>query len=186
MDDDECIKIYKDEILHEMLSNKSGNYELFGYSFHGLFVDIFLSYDVQIENNDEPYSFGLFIYCESGTNNDEKDLLLFTQIFLSKTVEENINGILKFLLHEFRQSFTYSKILDEIVLNDNKIYKEKRKIARIKLMENVEIDKCCVCYDYNNIYTSCCHNLCRVCIFSILRNAKGEEMPKCPMCRTVI
>jgi hypothetical protein len=51
----------------------------------------------------------------------------------------------------------------ETVKND-----EKNMIADSILCNNPVIDKCCVCYDVNSIYTTCQHNLCRICFYKIL------------------
>ena len=184
MEKEECLQIYKDNLLEiiDADSESAGNYELCGYSFHGLFVDLVISYHKDKEF-DEPYSFCLYVYCDSNTNNCEKDLLLFTQIFVSNSIETNVMEILKFLMYEFRQSFTYSKLLDEIIRVETMIIAEKRKMARILLVEDGKIEKCCVCYDYNYIYTSCGHYLCRICMVSMISNVKGNDILKCPMCR---
>ena len=180
MEDEECIKIYKECINDIMMSDKSGNYELFGYAFNGIFIDLYINYDIE-KDDDEMYSFCMYAYC----NSEKKNLLLFTQIFIADSVESNINEILRFLMYEFRQNFIYSKMLDEIIRIELQESFEKRKMARIKLVDNGILEKCCVCYEYNNIYTICKHNLCRVCMVSISSNSISENVI-CPMCRSEI
>jgi len=56
---------------------------------------------------------------------------------------------------------------------------EKNMIADSILCKYPKTDKCCVCYDVNSLYTSCEHNLCRICYYKI-------DSKKCPVCRTNI
>ena len=56
---------------------------------------------------------------------------------------------------------------------------EKNMIADSILCNHPKLDKCCVCYDVNTIYTKCDHNLCRKCYYKI-------DNKKCPVCRTSI
>ena len=51
----------------------------------------------------------------------------------------------------------------------------------IPLVNNLEQDKCCVCFEPTNEQTKCKHAICRSCLDKIYCTHQSES--KCPMCR---
>jgi hypothetical protein len=52
--------------------------------------------------------------------------------------------------------------------------------------ENNTKEECCVCFEKNEVKTSCKHNLCRPCHSKLEWNEEEDEDEKfklCPMCR---
>jgi hypothetical protein len=91
----------------------------------------------------------------------------------------DIKSAIKFLLCDLRKKYTYSKVFDTITLKETVDDDERNMIADSILCNQPKIDKCCVCYDVNLLYTKCDHNLCRICYYK-------NENRKCPVCRTNI
>jgi len=160
--------------INQKLSIKELTIEKF--TFHGLNLSVniinsditvilFFTYD---------YSIDLSI-SESSRN------LIFRQEFKNYNSKE----ITKFLF-DFRKKYKYSKILDMIEKKELIEIKEKENIVTTRFFEEKEIDECCVCYEKNNVLTSCEHNLCRTCFEKLTCNIDYDDMIKlkeCPYCR---
>ena len=77
----------------------------------------------------------------------------------------------------FREKYTYSKLVDDIILK-----KEQKEIEEIEKCNNYICNKnkyeCCVCFDEMSRFckTPCDHYICRMCINKL-------KPKKCPMCR---
>lgn len=182
--DEECIEIYKNNVL-QLFNENIDHYDLVGYNFNGLTIDIVIYIDAEIDS--EGYSFcsmNCFVYDNhfllSGTILYEKKSL-FEKEFCGLDIDEIITNIFKFLLHDFRKKFCYSKIIDEIVPIDSKKEVEKRKMAKLKLLDDKILENCCVCFEYNIFSTKCNHNVCRKCIEDII--SKNADNSRCPLCR---
>lgn len=94
-----------------------------------------------------------------------------------KKFENDLNFVLK-LIYNYHFELVYSKILDKMVEINNKSEDEELCLAENFFCHRKDIETCVVCYEQNIVYTSCKHNLCRVCF---------EDLPekRCPICRYV-
>jgi hypothetical protein len=193
---DECIQIYKDEILEEY-NNGESEYVINDFNFNGMRVTchIYFYQDINEDNDDaEELCFSVYFFIK------EKDI--FSNGNINLTVEFNeiqklffkefrdeinncgdlIERILKFLLFDFRQKHIYSKIKDEIIPIETKDVIEKKQIAKYILVDNYYIENCCVCLENNVNYTKCKHNLCRLCKINIINTGVNKC---CPICRNI-
>ena len=176
---------YKNNILDSFNSDLE-HYDLLGYDFDGIPLDIIIYFENE-KDSDENYYF--FINCYVYDNKSfingilsQRTTSLFTKEFHGYLVEDIIVDILKFLLYDFRKKFCYSKIIDEIVSIDIKKDFEKRRMTRLRLIENkTSFENCCVCFESNVINTKCNHNVCRKCIISII--TQNSYSASCPLCR---
>lgn len=96
-----------------------------------------------------------------------------------------IEDIIVFFLN-FRRKYTYSKILDEIILKSEIVQKEKMSFFFFKESDPFRETTCCVCADDNLIFTKCNHNLCRICFSSLQSENNDEFSRKCPLCRELL
>lgn len=193
---DECIQIYKDEIL-EKYNNGESEYVITDFNFNGMRItcNIYFYQDINEDNdNAEELCFTVYFFV------NEKDI--FSNGNINLTVEFNeiqklffkefrdeinncgdlIERILKFLLFDFRQKYIYSKIIDEIIPIETKDIIEKKQIAKYILVDNYFIENCCVCLENNVNYTKCKHNLCRLCKINIINTGANKC---CPICRNI-
>ena len=181
--DDECIEIYKNNIL-DSFTNSKEHYDLQGYNFHDIPVDIVIYFENEKDDDDNYYFFlNCFVYDNKELDNGfiiQHNINLFNKEFNGKDPEETIVNILKFLLHDFRKNYYYSKIIDEIIELENKTVAEKTRMARLKLVDNKNLEACCVCYELNILLTKCNHNVCRKCIIVICNKVSNST---CPLCR---
>ena len=185
--DDECIDIYKNNIL-ESFNNDCEHYDLSGYDFEGMPIDIIIYFENEKDDDGNYYFFiTCYVYDNQLLSNGillQRNITLFTKEFCSSNLDEIIINILKFLLYDFRTQFSYSKIIDEIIYSEDKKDLEKKRMARLKLIENKTLESCCVCFEYNTVNTKCNHNVCRKCITNIIK--KNSDNPSCPLCRQAI
>jgi len=185
--DEECLEIYKNNIL-DSFNSDFDHYDLSGYNFDGIPIDIVIYFDNE-KDLEENYNFFIncYVYDIQSLINGvllQRNVTLFTKEFYGSDIEHIIISILKFLLYDFRKKFCYSKIIDEIVSNDLKKDGERRRMARLKLIENKALENCCVCFEYNIINTKCNHNVCRKCIINIIK--RNFESSSCPLCRELL
>ena len=154
--------------------NDDPNYCIYGYKFNDMVIDIKINKNktehiYYIETYSLPYHYhDMFsdTYDDTYIDNDFKSF-------------KSIESAIKFLLCDLRKNYIYSKVFNIITSKDTVKDDEKQMIADCILCNNPRIDKCCVCYDVNSIYTICEHNLCRICYYKI-------ETKKCPVCREII
>ena len=183
--DEECLEIYKNNILESFNNDCCDHYDLIGYNFEGIPIDVIIYFESEKDDDGNYYFFiTCYVYDNQALLNGillQRNITLFTKEFVGSTVEDVIINILKFLLYDFRLKFCYSKIIDEIVYNDNKKDLEKRRLSKFKLIDNKILDNCCVCFEQNVVNTKCNHNVCRKCTVSIF--TKNSENPTCPLCR---
>lgn len=194
---DECIKIYKDEII-EKYNDGESEYVINDFNFNGMRITCNIYFYREInqedEDNEEQLCFTVYFFV------NEKDI--FSNENVNLTVEFNsikklfsrefrdeinnsvevIESILKFLLFDFRHKHVYSKITDEILPVENKEMIEKKQIAKYILVDNYFIENCCVCMENNVHYTKCKHNLCRLCKITIINSSVNKC---CPICRNI-
>jgi hypothetical protein len=157
------------------------------------------------ENSYRPISYNIYNY----RHNDNLRLDIFTDIFkkkisvfiniftetlITKTYYFNQDNMLDIFceyiefVYNLKKNYTYSKILDTLILND-KFLNEEKKIISLTFIKHDIIDDCCVCMDKNTVLTKCGHNLCRVCHSKILFEGnirKKQHELSCPMCRECI
>ena len=120
---------------------------------------------------------------------------LFTEILLTKNFTFNDDNMLNIFsevidyIYNIRKQYTYSKLLDTLILNDN-FLKEERRIKSLMFIKDETFDECCVCMEKNTVLTNCGHNLCRSCHSQILFKNKiinnKQHQFSCPMCRQCI
>jgi len=154
--------------------NDEPNYCIYGYKFNDMIIDIKINknkteYIYYIETYSLPYHYHDMF---SDTYDD-------TYIDNDFEAFKSIESAIKFLLCDLRKNYIYSKVFNIITSKDTVKDDEKQMIADCILCNNPRIDKCCVCYDVNSIYTICEHNLCRICYYKI-------DTKKCPVCREII
>lgn len=185
--DDECIEIYKNNIL-DAFNSDFDHYDLSGYNFDEIPIDIVIYFDNEKDSDENYYFFiNCYVYDNQSLINGvllQRNVTLFTKEFYGSDIENIITSILKFLLYEFRTKFCYSKIIDEIISNDLKKDGERRRMARLKLIENKPLENCCVCFECNIINTKCNHNVCRKCTISIIKRHLDNAC--CPLCRELL
>lgn len=161
------------DIFCEKFKNNP-NYCIYGYKFNDMLIDIKINNNktndtYYVETYSSPYHYyDMFSMTYDDTYIDN-DFDIFT----------SIECAIKFLLCDLRQKYIYSKVFNTITIKDTVKDDEKQMIADCILCNNPRIDKCCVCYDVNSIYTICEHNLCRLCYYKI-------DNKKCPICRETI
>lgn len=114
---------------------------------------------------------------------------MFTKVF--KDIEE----LLTFVMFQFRDTFTYSKVTDTIENKEDIVLSEKVAVATEYLTtyynnetEFQENNMCCACLDFTLTKTKCNHGLCRFCYDKIIPSNKDTEMDlcfckHCPLCR---
>ena len=95
--------------------------------------------------------------------------------------EEKIVDFFK-IIYNLNSDYTYSKIVDKLVLNSEKHDLENEILAKSFLKHSM-INECSVCNEQNSILTKCNHNLCRICHFKIKRLI---ICPLCPICRSCL
>ena len=162
------------KVINEKVITQQLNIEKFK------FYDLNLSLTI-IHSDIVVILFFIYDYSEDLSITDSSKTLIFRQEFKNYNSKE----ITKFLF-EFRKKYRYSKILDTIEKKEFIEIKEKENIAITRFFEEKEIDECCVCYEKNNVLTSCNHNLCRYCFENLNCNIDYDEMIKlkeCPCCR---
>ena len=113
-----------------------------------------------------------------------KDLLIDNFFLNDENKHDKIKEYIKFI-YDIKNNYSYSKILDCLILKDKQDSEESIMIAKMFIAHNT-ITNCCVCMEKNIVMTKCMHNLCRTCDSEILKKAKLYNGPyvKCPMCRT--
>lgn len=183
MNNDECIDIISKDIFEKYNLNSNGEYHFLEYDFNDLMLNIIIFFDDMIDTSDETYTFILssVIYT---TKFYEKHHVVLHKEFSNYDIELIIKEIVSFLYLEFRQKFKYSKIMDEIIEKKNADELEKFYLAKHKLLKNKDMEKCCVCYDLNSNLTSCKHNLCLLCYFTMKKQFISAI--QCPICRGII
>ena len=150
---------------------KNPNFCIYGYKFDDMILDIRFNYNhvrkqYHVETYSDPYEY-------FDAKSDRYDnTYLDNDFYLFNSIEDSI----KFLLCDMRKKYVYSKIFDTITLKENIEGEERYMIADSILCDNPRLDKCCVCYEPNKLYTKCEHNLCRVCYYK-------NENNLCPICR---
>jgi hypothetical protein len=154
---------------------KNPKFVLYGYKFHDMIIDIKLNF---IKNDNKYY---IEIYSMPYSYHDMFSTT-YDNTYINNDLDrfDSIEDIVKFLLCDFRQNYVYSKVFDMITSTETVKDDEKNMIADSIICNNPKIDKCCVCYDVNSLYTICEHNLCRICYYNIGINTK------CPICRKII
>lgn len=124
-------------------------------------------------------------------NNKDDDNIYNTDILAHKiyptSVESDtmVNYLSDFLTN-FRNEYTFSKVLDKLILKKNKEEEEKVNLFLFSDADPYKETSCCVCNDISLTFTSCDHNLCRICFSSIeTENENGciGFWKKCPICR---
>lgn len=100
-----------------------------------------------------------------------------------ESLDDKIKEFIEFL-YNLKFSYSYSKIVDSLLLNDLFHKEEKKALAKL-FIKHDSIEECCVCMEKNTIFTRCKHNLCRICLDKLNKNNKSEHLP-CPMCRKCI
>lgn len=169
--------IMSNAVIIDIFSEKfksNPKYCIYGYKFNEMLIDI------KINNNKtddtyyvETYSLPYHYYDMFSDTYDD------TYVDNDFDIFKSIEDVIKFLLCDLRQKYIYSKVFNTITLEDTVKDDEKHMIADSILCNNPRIDKCCVCYDVNSIYTICQHNLCRLCYYKI-------DIKNCPICREII
>lgn len=185
---DKSVEIIKDKILglydEEIFSNNEDfiEYNFIDYDFiydinNTLKIDIFckffrnrfvlngVNYNYS-ENEDESYNHLLNIVMLSINDNNREDKLI---IFL-KTI------------YNLNTDYVYSKIVDKLIIKDERDDIENEIIAKM-FLKHTEINDCSVCTEPNNVLTKCNHNLCRLCFQKI---KKLISCPLCPICRACL
>ena len=183
IDDDDIINLIVEDYTH----NKSKNFIIQDYEFNDITINIELTKHPNW--NTFIFRFWILNYLDKSF---EYETILLNIIEDEKEVLKNINNIVAFLLHDFRDTYCYSKLLDEI--HPKKLVKEKERltIAYIKLCKNKLPDTCCVCMEYNKVLTKCNHNVCRICyknlktIYTDTCYEDELECKECPLCRRPI
>lgn len=187
MDDRECIEIFTRLILEQYNEDPNNEYAIYEYNLNDINVDVFIYFDDDGDINSY-YNFVLSAVSRKTNSSsllyESKGKVLFCKEFYSENAESNIDKIVRFLLKDFRQKYKYSKILDDVVEINEIEENEKIYIAKLKLVDNKTIEKCCVCYEFNSHYTQCKHNLCRICLSNIAKTSKTIIL--CPICRAII
>jgi len=167
--------IMSNTVIIDIFSEKfksNPKYCIYGYKFNEMLIDI------KINNNKTDDTYYVEIYSLPYHYYDmfsDDDTYVDNDFDIFKSIED----VIKFLLCDLRQKYIYSKVFNTIRLEDTLKDDEKQMIADSILCNNPRIDKCCVCYDVNSIYTICQHNLCRLCYYKI-------DIKKCPICREII
>lgn len=187
--DDEMKEIIKDDIktyLDDTIKNKKhGLYSFDDFNFHDLTISMYITHSCINDDNN------ISLICKS--NCLYLEYINFATLFHKKFKTTEIDILIDFILN-FRKNYTYSKISDKILNNKLLSNLDKKKIAIYKFTKNKDVEKCCVCYDYNTLFTKCKHNLCRCCYQNIKFELEEEivEMEDienyklCPMCRSKI
>ena len=173
----EMYEIIKDEIINDQKNNSF--YFLENFNFCDLNINIILLYAKKPD--DEYYEMN----CRTINYSDPcyNKLLYHTRFH-----KDNLIDMINFLF-SFRKKFAYSKIVDKIVSKDLFETEEKKCIALINFTTEKEVEKCCVCLDYNTVLTMCNHNLCRICYHKIKNEIEDDEDSDyltykiCPLCR---
>jgi hypothetical protein len=183
MNSDECIDIISKDMLQKYDMNCNGEYHLQEYNFDDLMLNIVIFFDDMIDIN-ETYTF-IVSFSLSTKKFFEKDTILLCKEFFNDDVEILTKDIVTFLYSEFRENYQYSKIINEIIEKKDVDNQEKFHLAKYKLLKNKDMEKCCVCYDLNSIFTLCKHNLCLLC-YSKIKNQNLNTIIICPICRGII
>lgn len=176
----EIIDIYSTKYNHN-----PKHFCIYGYKFHDMMLEIKINFNetdkiYYIETYSLPYEYFDILIDTS----DETYIINSIDLDITFTT---IERVIEFLLCDMRKNYVYSKILNFIISKDRIVEDEKNMLAEIILCDNSKIDKCCVCYDINSIYTKCEHNLCRMCYYKIKYTASYPiERKCCPMCRKYI
>lgn len=196
IEDSEVLNILVNEYTEYLKKTTTKCFQLFDYNFDENLKKLRL----EIIRNDITKTYNIYGWYHSYHDVDEDDEYNEFVIFRTETNYDgkclkNIRDVFEFLLFHFRSEYKYSKITDKFELKDKIEYEEKLKFSFKRLCENKIMDTCCVCYEYNNVYTTCNHNLCRLCYekIKIVRldessdNIYGyENIKECPMCRSRI
>ena len=122
-------------------------------------------------------------------NNNEDDIfntdILFHEIFPPNTEKNKIIHIISEFLTNFRVNYTFSKILDKLILKKNIVEEDKLNLFLFVEADPYKETFCCVCNETSLTFTICKHNLCRICFSSIeIENEYDQNYwKKCPLCR---
>ena len=196
MDKEECIRIFKEEIL-KTYNDGEYKYMINKFKFNQLDLNFYIyfynDYYNSIDDEDETLCFTLYFFIyEKDILSDSSNLILelnqmkklFSKEFFpseNENAENLIENILRFIMYDFRSKYIYSKIIDEIVLIEERDNLDKKKMAEYLLVEDYIVENCCVCTESNVYYTKCKHNVCRVCKITI-----NNGINKCcPICRNI-
>lgn len=171
-----------------------------------------LPYEWKLEDNN--FSFRIYISLQTYSSNksvriyidlidynDKYNVELYKEDTLSyrtfsKNCEEKkiMDYIVDFIIN-FRNKYKFSKIFDRVLrkIKDEEdeeeelnMTDENRNLSLFKDADPYKDTSCCVCADDSLTFTSCGHNLCRICFSNI--KIEFDECSKyklCPMCRNV-
>jgi hypothetical protein len=165
-----------------------GVYFDFGYRFNNeyfkdLFCRIFRVVSSFEKKIDYSYDFQDLNYSNGSLEFDYIRILGFNVIYKQKCLKQLLKDI-----YDFRKNFMYSKILDAFIPIDSFENYEKKELS--KWILGHRDDECVVCYEKNKIFTSCGHNLCRICFHKSKKKCLevdcdycgGEEENLCIIC----
>lgn len=125
----------------------------------------------------------------------KEDTLMFKNF--SKSVEKStvIDFIVDFFIN-FRSKYQFSKIFDRVlkkttpkcgnVTQHVTIEDEDKHLFFFKEADPYRDTNCCVCSDDSLTFTSCDHNLCRICFSNLTVEFDDcSRWKNCPLCRHV-
>jgi hypothetical protein len=149
------------------------------YEIDGLNCDLELVLKKdEVENKLNNVQARLMVFNNVMYKNYEIDKLLFLDLVSDENIIDEEGKLIDVLkkIHKIKDIYTYSKLIDSIILKEELEEKEKLKKATNWLVHS-ETQECCVCNDEinENLKTACNHLICRICI--------EQVKDKCPICR---
>ena len=158
------IKSKYDELDHK--EKCSFEYNTYSYKFNDIIVDIFsIIYEEKIIIR----------------------IILEQEVLLTKVIQMDSKNVIEkikeyiYYLYNLSSNYTYSRILDSLVLKELQEKEEKKVIAKM-FIKHDKVEDCCVCMELNTIITKCGHNLCRPCLSKMYKNNKHVNCPLCRKC----
>jgi len=160
------------------------------YKFDGVDYEAIFSRTLSCESftfgsfSPEYYTYSLKIIVKNGYDS----ISYTTQVIVlyelkSLSVRELVESLLR-----LKSEFKYSKITDSFIKNDDVETEEKLTLIFFKLSDDENRDeRCCVCFEKNEVKTWCNHNLCRPCHSKLEcqyedTGLKLIKVRQCPFC----
>lgn len=173
-----AVKLISDDILINFYENDWENKSYFYYNF-----DTFNINNICCK---------LYLYVTPTSVNINIKLgskILLSYLYIIKEENENIDKLFQEIvkyIYDIPNNYTYSKLLDQLILN-LKVKEKEEYVTALNVITHKPTTNCGVCYDINSVLTDCNHNLCRECYYNIKKKSnKYSSCQKCPICRTQI
>jgi hypothetical protein len=190
IEDTEVIDILVNEYIDYSKKFNAKSFQLLEYNFDENFQNL----RIEILKNEITKIYNIYVWSHGFMDDDDEyaeNLIFKIDSSCDGKTFMNIKNVFEFLLYDFRDKYTYSKIIDRFELKTKVEYEEKLKFSFVRLCQNKKLESCCVCYEMNSVNTFCGHNLCRLCYTQLKINIDeddpyGQSYRECPLCRNKI